>query len=419
MNGATSFRLVSIVSLVILLGNISCDEREVGSLGPATFPTDPEVFLNGFGPGIDYQAFLDSKVDALNIDSDVTYSGSQSMRFTVPSVNDPSGFFAGGAFVHGSGRDLSGYNALTFWAKASMVATIGVAGFGNDNSGTSQFVAGMTDLPVTTSWQRYIIPIPLAEKLTRERGLFQIAAGAQNGSGFDLWLDEVQFENSGLVAHPRPSIQTQISSYQVGDTISVEGGTVTFNIAGVDQAVFATAGYFTYASSNDSVVVVEENGIIRVVGEGSAIVSAKLGDVDATGGITVNVGAGSGAPGAPAPVPTHPSADVVSLFSNAYTNVPVDTWSADWDDAEVQDIVISGDDVKLYTNLVFAGVEFLSQEVDASSMTHMHLDIWTPDPTSDPAEFRIKLVKDVFGNLTEHELAFSASSSPPWRQESG
>ncbi|NIM48348.1 MAG: glycosyl hydrolase family 16, partial [Gemmatimonadales bacterium] len=63
----------------------------------------------------------------------------------------------------------------------------------------------------------------------------------------------------------------------------------------------------------------------------------------------------------PAPWPPHDPADVISIFSNAYDNVPVDTWSAPWDMADVEDAEIQGDDMKLYTNLVFAGIEFVSQ----------------------------------------------------------
>ncbi|MEA3288401.1 MAG: lamin tail domain-containing protein, partial [Candidatus Marinimicrobia bacterium] len=114
-----------------------------------------------------------------------------------------------------------------------------------------------------------------------------------------------------------------------------------------------------------------------------------------------------------APVPTQDEADVVSLFSNAYTNVTVDTWSAEWDAADVADAQVVGDDVKLYTNLTFAGVEFTSAPVDASEMTHFHLDLWTPDPTAAPAVFKVKLVDfgadGAFGggDDTEHELEFT------------
>ncbi|MDT8323797.1 MAG: T9SS type A sorting domain-containing protein, partial [Bacteroidota bacterium] len=103
---------------------------------------------------------------------------------------------------------------------------------------------------------------------------------------------------------------------------------------------------------------------------------------------------------------------------NVYNDVTVDTWSADWDMADVMDMQISGDDTKKYTNLSFAGVEFTSQTIDASSMTHFHMDIWTPNETAEPAAFKIKLVDfgadGAFGggDDVEHELTFTAATTP-------
>lgn len=120
-----------------------------------------------------------------------------------------------------------------------------------------------------------------------------------------------------------------------------------------------------------------------------------------------------------APTPTEAAGDVISLFSNAYTNVTVNTWSAGWDVADVADVQIAGNDTKLYTNLTFAGIEFTSPTINATSMTHFHMDIWTPDPTALPAVFKIKLVdfgaNGVWsgGDDVEHELTFNASSTPP------
>ncbi|MGC9361422.1 MAG: T9SS type A sorting domain-containing protein, partial [Candidatus Syntrophosphaera sp.] len=105
-------------------------------------------------------------------------------------------------------------------------------------------------------------------------------------------------------------------------------------------------------------------------------------------------------------------------FSNAYTNVTVDTWSAPWDMADVTDIQIEGNDTKLYSNLVYAGIEFTSQPIDATDMTHFHVDIWTADPTAPPAVFKIKLVDFgadgayAGGDDVEHELIFDANTTP-------
>jgi hypothetical protein len=129
-------------------------------------------------------------------------------------------------------------------------------------------------------------------------------------------------------------------------------------------------------------------------------------------------GGGSSEPTVAAPTPTVPEADVVSMFSNAYTDVLVDTWSVDFDQADVEDVQVAGDDTKLYTNLVFSIAEATTQPIDATQMTDFHMDIWTPDPSAAPAVFKIKLVDfgpdGAFGggDDSEHELTFDATTTP-------
>lgn len=94
-------------------------------------------------------------------------------------------------------------------------------------------------------------------------------------------------------------------------------------------------------------------------------------------------------PSTPAPDPTINSADVISMFSNIYTDVPVDTWLTVWSSATLTDIQISGNDTKLYENVDFLGIETTGANlIDATAMTTLHLDIWTPNMTT----FRVKLV---------------------------
>jgi hypothetical protein len=89
-----------------------------------------------------------------------------------------------------------------------------------------------------------------------------------------------------------------------------------------------------------------------------------------------------------APTPTKPASDVISLFSNAYTNVPITTWRTDWSvGSTLTDMQIAGNDTKKYTNLNYFGVD-VTGTIDATAMTFIHIDVWTPDLTA----FRIKLV---------------------------
>jgi hypothetical protein len=89
-----------------------------------------------------------------------------------------------------------------------------------------------------------------------------------------------------------------------------------------------------------------------------------------------------------APTPTTAAADVISMFSNAYTNVAVTTWRTDWSSGStLTDMQIAGNDTKKYTNLSYFGVD-VTGTIDATPMLYFHIDVWTPDLTA----FKVKLV---------------------------
>lgn len=121
-----------------------------------------------------------------------------------------------------------------------------------------------------------------------------------------------------------------------------------------------------------------------------------------------------------APTPTHDANKVVSLFSDTYDDITVDTWSAPWDQAALEDIAINENNMKHYSNVNFAGIEFIANQVDATNLTHFRFDFLTQQATSSPAEFSLKLVD--FGangfwdggatDDVEHELFFDAESTP-------
>jgi hypothetical protein len=412
------YQTITFFTIISALFFTSC-ERDPNVLEPADYPVDPEVFIDGFSSGLNYAAFGGSKVTAFDVVSDIKYKGTRSMRIEVPDFEDPLGAYAGGAYFTSVGRNLTSYDALTFWAKASQPANIDIVGIGND-LGLSKNFAAITSLAVNTNWKKYIIPIPDPSRWTAERGMFFYSEGPENDRGYTIWFDEVQFEKLGTIAYPRPVIlngQDQTTIAAVGQTLNIGDIYVLFNMPdGTDQRVNVSPTYFTFTSSDESVATVNENGQITVIAMGTAKVTAKFGSMDATGSITVNV---EELPD-PAPVPTVPVANVISLFSNAYTNVPVDTWATGWlySTAVLTELQINGDDVKLYTNLNFNGIEFASQTIDATQMTHFHMDIWTPNSTTPPAAFKVLLVdfgaNGVFGGGDDvsHEVTFTANTTP-------
>ncbi|MCX6307855.1 MAG: glycosyl hydrolase family 16, partial [Bacteroidia bacterium] len=120
----------SVAALLVLLTLAVGCERNLEELPLATnYDTTADVFIDGFSAGLDYAAW--GKVTNFSLDYVEKYSGTASMKFEVPNTGDPFGSTAGGVFQAAAGRDLSGYNVLTFWAKASETDTLSTLGFGN------------------------------------------------------------------------------------------------------------------------------------------------------------------------------------------------------------------------------------------------------------------------------------------------
>jgi hypothetical protein len=104
--------------------------------------------------------------------------------------------------------------------------------------------------------------------------------------------------------------------------------------------------------------------------------------------ITFSAGTALAEPTVAAETPTKAAADVISMFSNAYTNVPVDTWRTSWSAATLTDMQVASNDVKKYSGLDFVGIETIANPINISSMDFVEFDLWTPNSTS----FRFKLV---------------------------
>jgi hypothetical protein len=409
-------RFFAVVFILVL--PFSCS-RDLDELEPAEFPVIGEVFIDGFSAGLNYAAFGGSKVTAFQVDNDVSYTGASSMRFEVPDFEDPAGAYAGGAFFTSSGRNLTGFDALTFWAKASKSATIDLVGFGND-LGASEHVVTLQGVSVNTNWKKYYIPIPDPSKLTQERGMFFYSEGPENEQGYTFWIDEVKFEKLGTLAHPKGSIldgQDQVSSAETGDRITIGGLTMTHNLpTGIDQTTNIAPAYFNFSSSDQSVATVGNNGQVTVLDAGETVITATIAGEDAAGSLTLSSTGEALLPPEPAPTPTRSQDSVISMFSNVYNDVLVDTWNPFWEfsTAEVADVKIGDDDVKRYKNLNFVGILTEAEKIDATEMTHFHIDIWTPDPTAPPASFKILIVDfGADGNFgggddSSHELSFTS-----------
>ena len=389
-------KILFFLGFVLLFSNCSRDLSDDAT--PATFPKNGLVYIDGFSAGLEYRPFAGSYFPAFSVDEETKYAGTSAMRFDVPNVGDPDGAFAGAIFPDYGGRDLSGFDALTFWAKATKRGFINEIGFGQDFR-ENQYQVTLNNLELTTNWRQYTIAIPDPSKLTRESGLFWYAEGPENDEGYTFWVDEVQFEKLGTVAQPRPSIfdgaDAEITIF-AGVTTPVLGLRQTVNLGnGQDQTITVAPAYFEFTSSNPNVAAVNEQGMIMGISSGETTITATLGGVEAKGSVKVNIlGSFVGAP-----TPTQDPSDVISIFSDAYTNVPVDYYNGYWGGSTTQgqdDLNIGGDNIIAYTELDFVGIQFLvdAPTINASSMTHLHVDV-QPREDVEPGDYLIVRVADV------------------------
>jgi hypothetical protein len=371
---------------LIFLTFIGCERELSDDAVIAGYPTNGDIFLDGFTSGdLNYAPYAGSYLEAFTVDTETKYNGSAGMRFDVPNFGDPNGAFAGAAFFLNSGRDLSGYDALTFWAKGTEGRTINSIGFGQDFDENKYEAELSGGLQLTTNWRKYIIPIPDPLQLINERGMFWYAEGPdEDGTGWTFWIDELQFEKLGTIAQPRPklydgtdqSLQTFIGA--TGSISPTSPITQTFNSENGDITVNAKPGYFIWTSSNPNVASIDEYGNIESLAVGTTVMTGTIDGIELEGSLTIEVLGDY----VPAPVPDRDSSSVISVFSDAYTNVPVDYYNGyfngDGQTTQGQnDIFINGDNVIYYTDLNFVGIgTFLNVDpLNLSGMTHLHVDI--------------------------------------------
>lgn len=395
------FRFSSMVAIAFLLIFTNCEREVSDDAILATYPSFGDIFTDA-PVGLTDQFFESfdpasgANTEGFGTDNNVAYAGSTSIRIDVPAPNDPNGGYIGGIFRdRGAGRNLTGFDALTFWIKGSTTAVVGEVGFGFDFQ-EDKYAVTRQNIQLSTDWRKVIIPIPDPSKLVQEKGMFLFSAGTQstNGIGYTFWIDELRFEKLGNTRLLNPFIlngEDRTVDGFIGSSQVINQLGAIYNLAnGQNVRVSAAQAYFNFSSSNTDVTSPFEGNVTRVIGaSGTAVVTAQLGDAMAQGSLTIN--AAGVFPHAP--VPTRNPANVISLFSDAYNSVPVRHFNGYFapfqttqggagnnpNNVDIQTPFPNGDldNIIHYTQLNFVSIgmyEFVPL-VNISGMTHLHVDI--------------------------------------------
>jgi len=155
--------------------------------------------------------------------------------------------------------------------------------------------------------------------------------------------------------------------------INFEKGAVTKLANEWEELVFDFSTIDVTKSYRKVVIIFD----LGTVGDGSANFTYFLDDILLEQGLVI-----SDAPTSAAPTPpSYNAAKVISIFSDAYTDVDGTNFNPFWQQATVGSVVnLQGNKVLKLLNLNYQGIE-LATEINAASMKYLHLDVWTADET--------------------------------------
>jgi hypothetical protein len=237
---------------------------------------------------------------------------------------------------------------------------------------------------------------------------FNFADVATAGNAFDVNL------SNGVAI-------TQGESYILTFEASTSPGNTRSMIAGIGL----NEGDFTAAIETVNLTETTQTFVLELTANGFGSANSRvLFDMGAETGIVVidNVSLivddGSTADPAPmvaAPAPPQRNAeDVISLYSDAYADIEVDTLSATFDDSFVEEIMIEGDNTLKIDFTNFVGVDFSGDKQDASGMTHFHLDFWTAEEDLIGKVFNLKFSQwgGTDGEVSAFELPLNTGTTP-------
>ena len=117
---------------------------------------------------------------------------------------------------------------------------------------------------------------------------------------------------------------------------------------------------------------------------------------------------------APTP-PARPAADVISIYSDAYTDIGVDTYDTPWCPGTTTEVMIDGNATQLLTGASCDGIDWQSSRtVDASTFTHFHIDFYTDDPdvTTDVLNMKFSQWGGTSGEVSALEFNVNNGTTP-------
>jgi hypothetical protein len=211
--------------------------------------------------------------------------------------------------------------------------------------GSSAVVALDTYIDMTTANRTLTFDLYSSSEVAMT-GLVKLD-GEENGG----WAIESQFTTSGSIGWEVITIDFDAT----GTNSYPNGGNPTVNFANFAQLVIFT----NFGDTGVSTILVDN---IAGLANGAATPAPEVESLTVA-----------------APTPSNDAADVISVYSDAYTSIVTNS-NPGWGQATVAtEILVDGNNTLKYAGLTFQGMDYTT--TDVSAMENLHLDYYTEDAT--------------------------------------
>ncbi|MDA3893393.1 MAG: T9SS type A sorting domain-containing protein [Salinivirgaceae bacterium] len=244
-------------------------------------------------------------------------------------------------------------------------------------------------------WVSYDIPMSYYTNLGMTiSDLFQFKF--DGASGKTVYLDNIYFWRPPIVSN------ATLSDLLVdGTTIDGFGSAKLTNTVGLVEGT-TTVPTITATATNDGNAAVVITPAATISDTTYVVVTSE----DATITKTYKVAYAITIPAAGAPTPTQIAANVISIYSDTYTDVAGTNFDASWSNSDYSAESIAGNAAIKLANLAFHGME-ISSDLDASTMNMLHVDMWTNDAT-------VMKVTPISTSTGEHLVSMTPITAGSW-----
>jgi hypothetical protein len=235
--------------------------------------------------------------------------------------------------------------------------------------GENAYDVDATDGITTGEWVSIDIPLSFFSDAGRDlTAAFQFKTVGNN----NLFLDNIYFWKAPTVA----GTDASLSDLTVDGTTIIGFAPLKTSYS-IELAIGTTTVPTLVVTTTDGDATSVITNATSLPGDSTILITAQDGTTTSTVTVSFTL---DPTPTVVAPTPTNLEADVISVYSDAYTSIATNL-NPNWSQATAMtEIDINGNKFMEYANLNYQGLEYTSSDV--SAMEYLHLDYYTSDATA-------------------------------------